>query len=341
MRTVPSIAGAGVLAGALLFSGCSPAGSAASPASMPQAGAQSRAASAIAYPNGVDKRYAGTKGSPESRMAPLPEKTGKVDKDLFVSDGNATVFLLKNKTYAPNGSITSGMSSNDGIWVDKSGNLYVANVGGKNVTEYAPGSSSPSCTYDAGMVDPINVTTDAKGDVFVADFNDLNAPGYVDEFKQCTDKIAQQYSIDKGPEGIAVDSKGDIFVSYFNLNFTGSFVEFPKGKNKPVTLGVTVGSPAGLIIDKKGNLIADDQEGFIDIIAPPYTSATQLVTSGLSDPLHVSLSKNGKVLFNANAGAAQNVTVYAYPSGKLTTTLDSSNGLDGVEGVSDSPNTVF
>jgi hypothetical protein len=337
MRTVTSIAGAGVIAGALLISACSSANSPVPHSQLPQPVAQGRTTSAIAYPNGIDKRYAGTIVSPESRLAPL---AGKVEKDLFVSDGVSTVFLLKNKTYAPNGSITNGMNSNDGIWIDKAGNLYVANVNGKNVTEYAPGSSSPTCTYDAGMVDPINVTVDAKGNVFVADFNDLNAPGYVDEFKQCTDKIAQQYSINKGPEGIAVDSKGDIFVSYFNLNFGGSFVEFPKGKNKPVNLGFTVGSPAGLILDSKGNLITDDQTGFIDVSAPPYTSVTQ-IASGLSDPLHVSLSKNGKVLFNANAGTAQTVTIYSYPSGKLTKTLDTSDGFDGVEGVSDSPNSVF
>jgi hypothetical protein len=334
MRTVPSIAGAGVLAGALLFSGCSSAGS---PASVPQASAQTRAASAIAYPNGVDKRYAGALGSVESRIF---AGGAKVDKDLFVSDGLSTVFLFKNKSYAPNGSITDGLNDTDGVWVDKAGNLYVANVNGKNVTEYAPGSSSPSCTYDAGMVDPINVTTDAKGDVFVADFNDLNAPGYVDEFKQCADKIVQQYSIDKGPDGIAIDPKGDIFVSFFNANFNGGFEEFPKGKNKGITLSVTVGSPGGLIIDKKGNLIADDQEGSIDVIAPPYSSATPLV-SGLTDPFHDGLSKNGKLLFNANSGNDATVTIYSYPSGKLLHTIDSTDGLDGASGVSDSPNAVY
>jgi hypothetical protein len=339
MRTVPSIAGAGVLAGALLFSGCSSAGSAGSPGSLPQAGAQSRAASAIAYPNGIDKRYAGALGSPESRVSGVSPSAGKVGKDLFVSDGISTVFLFKNNTYKSAGTVTNGLSDVDGDWVDKSGNLYVANVGAKNVTEYKPGSSSPSCTYDAGLVDPINVTTDAKGDVFVVDFNDFNAPGSVDEFKQCTDTVSQQYSIPKGPEGVAVDSKGDIFVSFFNANFAGAFEEFPKGKTTPKALSATVGSPAGLILDKKGDLIADDQEGSIDVIAPPYTTATPLV-SGLSDPFHAGLSQNNKVLFNANSGSTT-VTIYAYPGGTLTNTLDSSNGLDGASGVSDSPNAAY
>jgi hypothetical protein len=336
MRIVPSIAGAGILTGALLFSGCSSAGSAGSPASLPQAGAQTRSASAIAYSNGIDKRYAGELGSIQNRVSP---DKAKVDKDVFVSDGLSSVFLFANKTYKPAGSIT-GLDVPDGITVDKAGNLYVANVNGKNVTEYAPGSSSPSCTYDAGMVDPINVAVDAKGDVFVSDFNDLNAPGYVDEFKQCADKIVQQYSITKGPEGIAIDSKGDIFVSFFNPSFNGGFIEFPKGKTKGVDLSVTVGSPAGLAIDKKGNLLADDQEGSIDVIAPPYTTATPLV-SGLQDPFHVALSKNGKLLFNANAGDPSTATIYSYPAGKLLDTIGSSNGLDGAEGIVDSPNAVY
>jgi hypothetical protein len=333
MRTLSTIASAGCITGALLLTACSTSSSSGGSA-MPQALSQSRASSSIANKNGIDLRYGGTYQTIQSRLSP---RKAKVDKDLFVSDAIASVFLFKNKGYKPDGSIT-GFSTPDGIAVDKAGNLYVANVDAKNVQEFAPGSSTPTCTYDAGLVDPINVTTDTKGDVFVVDFNDFNSPGFVDEFKQCTDKVTTQYSVVSGPEGAVVDSKGDLFVSFFNSNFAGAFEEFVKGKTPGKVLSATVGSPGGLTIDKNGDLIADDQTGSIDVIPEPYTSAVTLV-SGLSDPFHVALNKNQKILFNANADSGT-VTIYSYPAGKLTTTLASTDGLDGAEGVADSPSTL-
>jgi hypothetical protein len=333
MRTLSTIASAGCVAGALLLSACSTAGSSGGSA-MPQTAPQSRTLSSIANRNGVDLRYGGTYRTIQSRLSP---DKAKVKKDLFVSDAIASVFLFKNKGYKPDGSIT-GLSTPDGIAVDTAGNLYIANVTGKNVEEFAPGSSTPKCTYDAGLVDPINVTTDTKGDVFVVDFNDFNTPGFVDEFKQCSDTVTTQYAVSSGPEGAVVDSKGNLFVTFFNAAFTGGFEEFVKGKTPGKILSVTVGSPGGLTIDKDGDLVADDQTGSIDVIPEPYTSAIPLVT-GLSDPFHAALSKNQKLLFNANADSGT-VTIYKYPAGTLTDTLDSSDGLDGAEGVADSPSTL-
>jgi hypothetical protein len=337
MRNVSTIASAGLITGALLLSACSTSGTSGAGSAMPQAASQGRTGTAIANAKGIDTRYTGAYQTLQARLSP---DKAKVDKDLFVSDGGSTVYLFANKTYKPDGTITDGVSDNDGLWVDKAGNLYVANVSPKNVTEYAPGSTSPTCTYSTGLVDPINETTDAKGNVYIVDFNNFNTPGFVDEFKQCGKKVVQQYSVSSGPEGVAIDSKGNLFVSFFNTNFNGAFEEFPAGKTTGTVLAATVGSPGGLAIDKKGDLIADDQTGAIDVIAPPYSSATPLV-SGLSDPFHVALSKNEKLLFNANTGNGGTITIYSYPSGKLTKTLDTSNGFGAVEGVVDSPNATF
>jgi hypothetical protein len=91
-------------------------------------------------------------------------------------------------------------------------------------------------------------------------------------------------------------------------------------------------------------MIVDDLTGgSIDVIAPPYTFATPLV-SGLSNPYHISLDKSEKLLFNANYGTSSEgptVTVYDYPSGTLVTTLGSSNGITASYGVSDSPDANF
>jgi hypothetical protein len=45
------------------------------------------------------------------------------------------------------GRLTKGMYAPVGLWVDRFGNLYVANADGHDVTEYSPCKKSPKCTY--------------------------------------------------------------------------------------------------------------------------------------------------------------------------------------------------
>jgi hypothetical protein len=289
--------------------------------------------SAIARSNGIDNRYATGYEPIETRLRPAAAKAGK---DLYVADDASSVFLFKNKSYKPDGAITNGVSDTNSVWVDRSGNVYVANLETVNVTEFAPGASSPSCTYASGLIDPVNVTTDSKGNVYVADFNFYAKVGYIDVFPQCTDSIAKQYEIKHGPEGVAVDDRGDIFVSFFNKQKRGAFEEFVRGGSTGKLLAASVASPGGIILDKQRDIIADDQRGAIFRIPPPYTTVSGIV-SGLFDPFRVALSKDEKTLFSANSGSGT-VTIYAYPSGTLMRTLGPADGLDGADGVSQNPN---
>jgi len=64
------------------------------------------------------------------------------------------VLIYSNKTYSETGELTNGLSATDGVWVDKKGNIYVANVS-TNVVEFKKSGSSPICTY---TVRPIRST---------------------------------------------------------------------------------------------------------------------------------------------------------------------------------------
>jgi hypothetical protein len=64
------------------------------------------------------------------------------------------------------------------------------------------------------------------------------------------------------------------------------------------------------------------------------------LVTGLSDPFHCSFNKAENLLFNANDGSTT-VTIYSYPSMSLVETITSSDGIDGAEGVGESPNAVF
>ena len=285
-------------------------------------------ASRLAAPDGFTLDGNSTRffNGPQSRLMrslrAIPAKS-KVEKDFFVSTTGPEVLIYSNKTYGETGELTNGLSATDGVWVDKKGNIYVANVP-TNVVEFKKGGSSPICTY-TGATDPINVTTDAKGNVYVADF----IGGFVDEYAQCSNTIEKQFP--------AEDAKAlpSISPAISSSPTAVALEEFKGGSTTGTPLGASVGEAAGLIIDKKGNLIADDQAGDILVIAPPYSSATVLV-SGLSDPFHCSLNEKEKLLFNANSGSGD-VTVYSYPSGSLEQTVNTS----AAEGVGESPDAVF
>jgi hypothetical protein len=288
-----------------------------------------------ALPSGVDSRFAGEPRLPQRfflpQAAPDRQEGAPIEQEFFISDAGSDVFVFKNSTYKKTGTISKGLSDADGMWVDAKGNLYVANATGPNVLEYKKGAGPPVCTYSARLSNPVNVTTDKSGNVYVADFGG----SAVREYGQCSNKVKSQITINQ-PEGVAVDEKGNIFVAYFGPS-GGNFEKFTKGTG--TMLGATVTSPGGIILDKKSNLIADDQGGSIDLIKPPYASAKILVR-GLSDPFHASLNAKEDLLFNANA-ASSTVTIYTYPAMKLRKTITTRDGINAAEAVAESPNAIF
>ena len=287
-------------------------------------------------PSGAEARFRQSARIPPSQHFP---RHTRVERDLFVSNDGNGVLVLKNKSYRRSGEITKGLNGADGLWVDVHGNLYVANYNGQNVTEYKRGSFVPSCTYSEGLADPIDVTTDKTGNVYVANASIYSSyPGSIDEYPQCRNSVSKIYDVSGDPVGVAVDGQGDVFVSYL-VESHGFFEEFKGGSVQGISLGATVGFAGGLVLDKRSNLIAVDQDGSIVVIAPPYDRA-RLLVGGLSQPFHDALNERENRLF-ATDFASSTVSVFEYPSGRLITTLGSGNGIYGAAGVAESPNAVF
>ena len=114
-------------------------------------------ASRLAAPDGftLDGNSTSFFNGPQSRLMrslrAIPAKS-KVEKDFFVSTTGPEVLIYSNKTYGETGELTNGLSATDGVWVDKKGNIYVANVP-TNVVEFKKSGSAPICTY-TGATDP-------------------------------------------------------------------------------------------------------------------------------------------------------------------------------------------
>ncbi len=275
--------------------------------------------------------------------SPDKKKKYKGLKALFVTDfGTGEVEILKNGTYASDGTISDGLDGPDGDWIDSKGNFYVANYAGPNIQEYKPKGSSPSFTYSASITDAVGVSTDSEGNVYEADYND-GGEGYVNEYKQGSNTVAATCSPGGSVEGVAIDKSGDVFVDFNNPN-TGhaNIVEYKGGLSgcNGTTLGVTLGFAGGLVLDSKNDIVVCDQTGpSVDVIAPPYSSVTRTLGSGYSDPFHVTLSAKNKLAFVAVNGAAV-VDVIDYSTGSITQTLNSANGLSDPASAVDGPNDI-
>ena len=323
-RTQMSIACAGGIAAISLVSACS--GSQGSTPSITDSATQSRSIADMARSGGLPRF--GRFGDASISHHQVSQARGAAD--LFVSDAdNDAVDVLANKTWKYLTGITTGIGGPDGSFVAK-GKFYVANYIGVSVTEY----SSPTeltYTYDAGMIDPIDVTVDSHGNVYEADYNYQGSlAGFVNEYRQGSNSVVATCSPGGGIEGVAVDKHGDVFADYNTSSAgPGAIVEYHRGlgKCKAKVLPITLSFAGGMAIDGAGNLLVCDQDNAaIDVIPPPYAKVSTTFGSGYTDPFHITINKKNTRAYVADYSTGE-VYVLKYPSGTNVAKLGSGNGI--------------
>lgn len=264
----------------------------------------------------------------------------KTRRDLFVDDSrNAAVDVFANGTWKNIGSITEGIKGPNGNWVDDRGNLYVANFLGStgNVLEYSS-ARSLNFTYDSGMIYPAAVATDRRGNVYEADwFTGVN------EYRRGKNAVvANCPQLGGGQRGIAVDSAGDVFVSYSTGSRSGVLAEYAGGLAgcHDTTLGVTIGVPGGIALDRHADLVVTDESGRgVDIIDPPYSKISAYLGSNYFIPVAVTVNGDNSRAYVADWGGRE-VDVLTYPAGATIATLNSADGIGLPTGAVDNSNYV-
>lgn len=270
---------------------------------------------------------------------------------LYVNDDDYpyAVAVLKYRTWKHSGSITKAVLYPTGNWVDKDGNLYVANDsyekgpkdrlhGVPNITEYNS-ARGVIFKYSAGMEDPTAVTTDKFGKVYEADSH-----GFVSEYPPQTNSPAVTCSVNGAVEGVAVDKTHDVFADYQTTS-GGSVIEYPRGLSRShctgTVLPISFGGAGGIATDKQGNLVVCDvTASAVDIIAPPYANITAQLGSGWTHPTNISIDRAGTQAYIIEAGYLSDVAVVSYPEGAAIATLSGQNGLPNPISAVDSENYV-
>ena len=175
-----------------------------------------------------------------------------------------------------------------GIAVDSSGNIYVADtqnarvrkISGGSISTVA-GSGTPGYGGDGGAATaaqlyvPIGLAVDASGNLYIADFtNNRVRKVSGGTITTVAGNGLSGYSGDgglaasaqiNGPTGVAVDSNGNLYIADLNNNVVrevtggkimtvaGSGLPGVGGDGGPATAAL-VGSPAGIAVDTSGNL---------------------------------------------------------------------------------------
>jgi hypothetical protein len=258
---------------------------------------------------------------------------------LYLSSFTSNIVYLYTKKLgqganpAPIGEITDGISGPSGSFVDKRGDLFVANDSNFTVTMYPPGSTAWKLRY-TGFAYPLDVAVDSKGLVYIADL----VGDKVVEFPKGSTRSKLTIPIGYPPHGVALDSHGNVYVSYNTGAHgagPGAVNEYAPGSKTAKNLNLPIGWAAGDATDGSGNLLVADQNNAAVYVFPPgSTSPSQTITQGLQDPVNIAFDSSFKHLY-VQDDEVDGVLVYDYPSGTYLTTLN--NGATSIDGVAVSP----
>ena len=184
----------------------------------------------------------------------------------------------------------------DGVAVDGSGNVFVADTANYAVKEIlAAGGYVTVNTLGSGFFNPAGVAVDGSGNVFVADFGNkavkeiFATGGYT-----TVNTLGGGFD---GPEGIAVDESGNVFVA----DTMNSAVEkIPYGclaSSCVETLGSGFLYPSGVAVDAGGNvLVADPNNHMVyEILAAGGYTTVNTLGSGFQNPFGVAVDASGNV----------------------------------------------
>lgn len=235
----------------------------------------------------------------------------------YSSTGAVYVYSAKGQAQKPIATITDGIATPQGLAVDSSGNLYVANSGSNTVAVYPPGQTTPSATYSQGISTPFDVAVGNDGTVYVAnETGGASYSGSVTEYPSgsttpsATIELAGDYAF-----AVALDSSNSLYVSWFSLSsYAIEIYKYPtegsaNGANLNLDLPTYAFPAYALAFDHSGNLVVPYER--LDHNPPKYlavfppgakTPKKKINMGGLMDVVTgMAFPSSGKLLYVATA----------------------------------------
>jgi hypothetical protein len=256
--------------------------------------------------------------------------TAKKEKLLYVSDYTESIILIYQQGHAGNGpigEIVKGVSSPQGIAVDKSGTLYVANEGNNTVTEYPVGASDPTVTLSTDISKPLDVSVDSTGILYITE----GSASTILEFKPGS--MSPDATVSLTHPSDATNAKNDNLYVTYNESSAGHVAECKPLATTCADLGISgVEGAQGIAIDLHGNLLVGDfYKEVIDIYKRGKTTPFRTISVTNEQPSKLALDTKGATLYMADpANFAVRLFDYKTRSQESDFTYGSADELEGV-----------
>ena len=180
----------------------------------------------------------------------LMSNTGTVRATAYISGtGNGPQITFQQPGQTP---ITLGgvFASPNGVAVDGSGNVYVADSGSNAVEMMTPGCSSSRCetTLGGGFSSPVGVAVDGAGNLYVADFANDAVKGMASgcTSSSCVTTVGGGFA---RPTSVAVDGNGNVYVADAGNNVVKMMAPGCSSASCVTTLGGGSSTPGPVVFN--------------------------------------------------------------------------------------------
>jgi uncharacterized protein (TIGR03437 family) len=291
--------------------------------------------------------------------------------NLYIADtGNSRIRVISNgaiRTFAgtTRGTAGGGLGNGGlatsaqlieptGVAVDKSGNVYIADIGNATVRKVSPngivsafagvgyltwgaylGEGGPATQALLGL--PYSLATDSAGNVYIADI------GLGRLFKIGSDGIIHTVKTNFGGQNVAVDAAGNIYSAVYSNNTVqkivpggttlwigGNGVSGYSGDGGPGT-SASMEQPYGVAVDASGNVyVAELQNAVIRKLTPVASSISAVANAATNQPFSVPASGSGDATVPISPGEI--VTLFGTGLGPATLAVNTpKNGVYGTQ----------
>ncbi len=206
---------------------------------------------------------------------------------VTVTQAGSTYVAITNVTTL----VSSGLNIPNGVAVDGSGNVYIADRGNNAIKEWVAASNTVITLVSSGLNYPSGVAVDGMGNVYIAD-TDNNA---IKEWVAASNTVVTLVSSGLNyPTGVAVDGAGNVYIADSGNNAIKEWLAAYNAVIALVSSGLN--SPEGVAVDGAGNVyIADILNGAIKEWIATSNTVITLVSSGLTLPCGVAVDGSGNV----------------------------------------------